>query len=105
MSWKKLLLNLYGQDVAKQWIGKKDTPPSISLNDVDIDIEEITPGTTWKVIKDGNIRHLHSKIVLSEYELRSASVLLTLYTPPNANAYLQADTHISMTIQRKVCMY
>lgn len=95
MSWKKLLLNLYGQDTAQQWIGNKGFPSTISLNDVDIDIEEITPGTTWKVTKDGNTRHLHSKIVLSEYELKSASVLLTLYTPPNANAYLQADTHIA----------
>jgi hypothetical protein len=95
MLWKKLLLNLYGQEQAIKWFKKNQVPPPVSLTDVDIDVEEIVPGTTWKVTKDGNVRHLHSKIVLSEYELRSASVLLTLYTPPNANAYLQADTHIA----------
>lgn len=99
MSWKKLLLNLYGKDECIEWFKKNNIPPTIALDNVEIAIEEVESDTTsggiWKVIKDGHIRHLHSKIVLSEYELRSASVLLTLYTPPNANAYLQADTHIA----------
>ena len=93
MSWKKLLKNLY-RDESIHWLQKDSVPPTIDLNNIDITITQSSENC-WQVVHSSGSRCLHSKIVLNESELKSASVLLTLYTPPNANAYLQADTHVA----------